>query len=152
MESIAPLYAERQENYPNDFGWVPLESLVANSDPMPEETHIFKSGDPYAQILIIPKKPTYEIKEMNESEKQYRKTIDEKIHNSNTTLSKHVWRDNNGKLFDDKYKQLQIAYNKEGMAGIEKLIEEKVFYKKKEVAPKEIKQIGKFVKSEAYKN
>ncbi len=38
MESIEPLYAARQD-YPKTFGYVPLEELVAKSDPMPEMVH-----------------------------------------------------------------------------------------------------------------
>jgi len=110
--------------------WCRIFFLVFKS-PLPNETHVFSKGDGIAQILIVPKKPNYEVQEMTPEEKLERAFIDNKIVDLHSSLAKHVWKDHNGNQFDDKYKQLQSAYNKDGMNGILSLME-KVFKAKQD--------------------
>ena len=111
--------------------------------PLSQQTHIFTQGEPVAQILIVPKKANYEIEEMNQEEILERIFVDNKIAELDKVLPKHSWKDYLGNQFDDKYKQLQAIYNKNGMNGILSTLKKLC---DKEHAKSRIKIIGRYVK------
>ena len=59
--------------------WWPKIFFVVFKNPMPGQTLVFKKGDPYCQLLILPRKVIYNIQEMSEEEKLERLCLDEKI-------------------------------------------------------------------------
>jgi hypothetical protein len=103
--------------------WWPKIFFVVFKNPMPGQTIIFKKGEPYAQVLIIPKKIGYDIKEMTISESMQREEINEKISKHCKKFVKNDWKDNLGQNFDDKYKVLSSVFKKNGEKGIQDLIE-----------------------------
>jgi hypothetical protein len=123
--------------------------FVVFKAPRLDETHIFQLGEPFAQILIVPKKINYEIQEMSQEKKLERIFIDNKIVALSKHLAKNVWYDHQGNQFDDKYKQLQAAYNKRGMNGILSLMEK---IQSKCSFGGKIKTIGRYVKYEGVQN
>lgn len=84
--------------------------------------YIFKKGEPYAQILILPKKVNYEITEMTEKEKEKRISLESNILKYNKYFCKK-WKDDKGNTFDNKYKVLSKIFTKEGIEGIDNIIE-----------------------------
>lgn len=121
--------------------WCKIFFVVFKS-PKPGETHIFRKDEPYAQVLIIPKKPTYEIEKMSEEEIVERCAIEKKIGELKHLIAKNTWTDDKGHQFDDKYKQLASVYNKYGFAGIKEML-----LPKEAPAPtKKPKMIGRFIK------
>ncbi len=103
--------------------WWPKVFFVVFRSPRPDETHIFRHNEPYAQILILPKKVSYEITEMTREESIKRSARDEKIKKYSKKIAKNSWSDylNNG--FDDKYKVLASIYAKEGEEGVDRFLE-----------------------------
>jgi len=83
--------------------------------------YIFRKGEPYAQILILPKKINYEIVEMSESEKHKRILLESNISKYSDYFCKK-WKDDKGNTFDNKYKVLSSSFSKQGCPGINKLI------------------------------
>ena len=84
--------------------------------------YIFRKGEPYAQILILPKKVDYKIEEMTPVEKFKRMHLD----NNSKLFIKDSWKDHNGNVFDDKYRNIGCEFAKGGMEGICKKIEENI--------------------------
>jgi len=110
--------------------------FVVFKSPLPGQTHVFRKGEPYAQILILPRKAHYEIVRMTEEESKERQRMCDTITRCQNEIAKNKWVDNAGNHFDDKYKVLQSAFLKEGHAGVERTLDhaEKVHTAKKEAA------------------
>lgn len=104
--------------------WWPRIFFVVFKTPGVGQTHIFRKNEAYAQILIVPKKPQYEIVPMSYEEQIHRGIQAEKITKLSKTISKARWTDENGNNFDDKYKQLMRNYNTGGYKQIERFLEE----------------------------
>jgi hypothetical protein len=93
--------------------WWPKIFFVVFKNPTPGQTIVFKKGEPYGQILIVPRKTHYEIKEMTRSEILQRNLVDNKIEKHCKKFAK-TWQDNSGQIFDDKYKVLSSVFLKKG--------------------------------------
>lgn len=119
--------------------------FVVFKAPLPGETHIFRHGEPYGQVLIVPAKTKYEIQEMSAAEKNERATIEKKISMFTYQIGKHSWNDNVGNNFNDKYKQMQIIYNKGGMDALYELFNSLNLEQK---AQNNAKKMGKFIKTD----
>lgn len=104
--------------------WWPRIFFVVFKSPKPNEFHIFKKGNPYAQILILPKKQTYEIVEMSQTEANVRAIRDSKIMKYREIVAKNSWSDHLGNLFDDKYKVLSGVFAKGGLEAVDKCLDQ----------------------------
>jgi hypothetical protein len=93
--------------------------FVVFKAPLPGQTHAFRKGEPYAQILVLPRKVQYEIKEMSEEESKARQRMSDDVVRCKDELARHKWVDNVGNHFDDKYKVLQTAFLKGGKPGVD---------------------------------
>jgi hypothetical protein len=111
--------------------WSKIFFVVFKQPPL-NCSYIFRKGEPYAQILILPRKVSYEITEMSEQEKEKRILLESNVSKYSEEFCKK-WKDHEGNTFDNKYKILNTAFSKDGMPGINKLIKqsaEKHFKKK----------------------
>lgn len=61
--------------------WWPKIFFVVFKNPMPGQTLIFRKGEPYGQVLVVPRQINYEIKEMTSFETAERLSINEKMNN-----------------------------------------------------------------------
>jgi hypothetical protein len=119
--------------------------FVVFKNPMPGQTYIFRKNEPYAQIIILPRKMQYEIREMTSGESSARALLEDGIETLNKKFVKNSWFDYKGNNFDDKYKILNNIFTKEGKEGIRtflksvsnqnmekcKIIKKKLFFPKK---------------------
>lgn len=98
--------------------------FVVFKNPAPGQRYIFKKYEPFAQVLVLPRKVIYEIEEMDELEKNHRNTLDNTI----TKYCKHFvtndWIDHRGNNFDDKYKILNNLFLRRGKDGMMKALDE----------------------------
>lgn len=102
--------------------WWPKIFFVVFKYPILGQTYIFRKGEPYAQILIIPEKNKYEIKEMTEQEKLKRNLFNDKMVKYAKKYVKNSWTSDLGYTFDDKYKILSKIYAKFGIEGLNQFI------------------------------
>lgn len=100
--------------------WSKIFFIVFKQPPLNGE-YVFKKGEPYAQILIIPKKINYEIIEMTLVEQNKRKQLEANLFKFSDHFCKK-WKDDKGNEFDNKYRVLSGIFAKDGMNGINKLI------------------------------
>jgi len=94
--------------------WWPKIFFVVFKSPNIGQTIIFKKDQPFGQILILPKKVTYEIQEMDQEEIYERGLLDSILEKNISKIAKNRWRDSKGYSFSDKYKQLSTLVAKEG--------------------------------------
>jgi hypothetical protein len=123
--------------------WTKIFFIVFKQPPL-NGKYIFRKGEPYAQILILPKKINYDIEEMSEVEKNERILLESNILKYNKHFCKK-WQDDKGNFFDNKYKFLSSVFAKEGLNGINKIIKN---YDKKKTKIK----LFKFKKNEINKS
>lgn len=107
----------------NTAMWPKIFFIVFKNPPVGQK-YIFRKYEPYAQVLILPRKVIYEIEEMTDLEKNHRNNLDNTI----TKYCKHFvtndWHDNKGNNFDDKYKFLNNLFIKKGKSGMTNFLDE----------------------------
>ena len=70
------------------------------------------------QILFIAD-VSFELRRMTPQEEDRRRKLEEDIRFSKSLIAKHVWHSAGGIEFNDHYKVLSRAYERDGMAGVE---------------------------------
>ncbi|HSU15727.1 MAG TPA: hypothetical protein VLK66_16580 [Longimicrobium sp.] len=86
--------------------------------PRPGETHVFRPGEPFAQLLVVPASAGYTLTPMEEEEAEERRTQEQQVSSLKWLLAKHIWRADSGLWFDDTYKQLQRIHRASGPDGV----------------------------------
>ena len=122
--------------------WWPQVFFVVFKAPWPGQTHIFRKGEPYAKILLVPNKVEYDIIPFTNEEIIVRQRRDDIIHKFGTSIMKSTFKSDKGYPFNDKYRQLSKAYVKGGYEAMDKLLNHAIL----QVPSHKAKRIGKFVK------
>jgi hypothetical protein len=104
--------------------WWPRVFFVVFKSPFPGQEHIFRKDEPFAQVLVLPKRVDYEIEEMSCQEAKQRGNQEKHIDEfGRDYIAKCPWVDHKGNKFDDKYKVLQNAFAKNGYQGVQNTID-----------------------------
>lgn len=96
----------------------PRMFFVVFKAPAPGQTHVFRPGEPFAQLLVVPAQATYTLSQMAADEAEDRKTQDRQMTSLGYLLAKHIWRAESGLWFDDKYKQLLRIFRAGGIDAV----------------------------------
>ena len=104
------------------------ESCAWYSKPRPGQRHVFRTGEPYIQILFVPQPMSYETTKMSSEEETRRRTMEDGIFYAKTYIAKHVWHNPVGLEFNDHYRVLQRAFERDGVPGVQATIEAAVKY------------------------
>ncbi len=94
--------------------WWPKLFFVAFKAPLVGQRHIFRKGEPYAQVIVVPRRVTYEIETMTADEAQKRSDLEATMVNAQLHIAEHGWHDNTGYEFNDKYKVLGAYFTCKG--------------------------------------
>jgi hypothetical protein len=90
--------------------WWPMVNFLVFKSPAEGRTHIFRPGEPMAQIVVIPAEPDFEIVEMSEEEAAERELQARRIHASRQTLSADThWTSSSKTEFDGTYRHIHRA-------------------------------------------
>ena len=90
--------------------WWPMVNFLVFKSPAEGRTHIFRPGEPMAQIVVIPAEPDFEIVEMSEEEAAERELQARRIHASRETLSADThWTSSTATVFDGTYRHIHRA-------------------------------------------
>lgn len=100
--------------------------FVVFKAPREGETHIFRPGEPYGQVLFVPQKNNFRFEPFAPEECRIRETRDTRISDHGRKISNHSWHDHKMLTFDDKYKVLASAYAKGGYEGVDGTIKERM--------------------------
>ena len=109
--------------------WWPKKLFVVFKVPPPGFRHIFRKGDPYVQILVVPEKQEYELSPMSPEREAQRRRLDDSINLAKPYIAKNVWHNEAGSEFSDHYKVLSRTYARDGMEAVEKAVESAVNYR-----------------------
>jgi hypothetical protein len=90
--------------------WWPMISFVVFKAPPEGRTHIFRPGEPFMQMLLLPADPEFELIIMDVDEAAEREMRGRRIHASRETLSKEtVWTSSTSTVFDGTYRHILRA-------------------------------------------
>lgn len=100
--------------------------FVVFKAPREGETHIFRHGEPYGQILVVPQKNTSTFVPFSDEERMERENRDRKIGEHGFKIASRKWTDSSGLSFDDKYKVLSSAYAKGGYKAVDETVKSRM--------------------------
>lgn len=90
--------------------WWPMISFIVFKTPPEGRTHIFRPGEPFIQLLLLPSSPDFTLTEMNENEAAERELRSRRIHASRETLGADSrWLSSSNTVFDATYRRLLRA-------------------------------------------
>lgn len=90
--------------------WWPMMSFIVFKAPTDGETHIFRSGEPFMQILVLPQQNDFQLEDMPEEEAAEREVQYRRIHQSRSTLGQETeWVSASNTVFDGTYRHLLRA-------------------------------------------
>jgi hypothetical protein len=100
--------------------------FVVFKAPREGETHIFRAGEPYGQVLFVPQKNDVEFIPFTEEERIEREGRDRRISEHGSKIATRSWSATPQLTFDDKYKVLSKAYTKGGYSEVDNTISNKI--------------------------
>jgi tetratricopeptide (TPR) repeat protein len=106
--------------------WYPRLLFVVFRGPRQGEKHIFRKGEPYAQILFIPKRMKYEVTMMNDAEAHQRRELEKAIEISKEDIADKMWHAADGSTLSNHYKVLANSFTNSGQTGVEATVREAV--------------------------
>jgi hypothetical protein len=90
--------------------WWPMMSFMVFKAPGEGQTHIFRPGEPFMQILVLPEQNDLQLEAMGEEEAAEREVQYRRIHQSRTTLGRETeWVSATNTVFDGTYRHLLRA-------------------------------------------
>lgn len=108
--------------------WWPKKLFVVMKAPRIGERHIFRKGDPYVQLLIVPQKADYELIPMTPEENAKRREMESKITLAKSFIAKNVWQNPGGAEFNDHYRTLARALARGEESDVCRTIDQAVDY------------------------
>lgn len=99
--------------------WWPKVFFIAFKAPLEGQRYVFRKGEGIAQFIFVPKEPNYNVVKMTSEEENHRSLMDKIISRFGSQIATKNWKDDNGLIFDNKYKVLSSICKKEGVSGVE---------------------------------
>jgi hypothetical protein len=90
--------------------WWPMMFFIVFKSPAEGRTHIFRPGEPFAQIIVLPAEAEFTLAEMDEEEAAERELKARRIHEARQTLSADThWTSASNTVFDGTYRHILRA-------------------------------------------
>ena len=87
--------------------WWPMVYFFVFKSPPEGATHIFRPGEPFVQILILPEEADFDVVPMSEEEAAERELQSRRIYESRSTLSAETeWTSATNTVFDGTYRHI----------------------------------------------
>jgi hypothetical protein len=96
----------------------PRQFFAVFRAPPPGGVHVFRPGEPYAQLLLVPVDEAYRVEAMEPELAEDRARQDRQVTLHAYFLAKRLWRSDTGNWFDDKYKRLLRLFRREGADAV----------------------------------
>ena len=96
----------------------PQQFFAVFRAPPPGTLYVFRPGEAYAQLLVVPVAETYRVEPMEPEEAVDRARQDRQTTTLAYLLAKRLWLSEGGHWFDDKYKQLQRIFRRGGRDAV----------------------------------
>ncbi len=90
--------------------WWPMMYFMIFKAPPKGATHVFRKGEPFAHLLVIPSEPDLKLEPMTEEEEAEREMRSRRIHASRDTLGEGSrWLSRTDTVFDGTYRHMLRA-------------------------------------------
>jgi hypothetical protein len=90
--------------------WWPMLFFTVFKSPAEGRTHVFRPGEPFAQIIILPEETEFALRDMTEDESADRELRARRIHEARSTLSAETqWTSRTNTVFDGTYRHMLRA-------------------------------------------
>lgn len=103
--------------------WWSKKLFVVFRVPPPGHRHIFRKGEPYAQVLFIPQDQGVQLVQMSPEEEAQRAEMEQQVQTAQSHIAKNVWHNPSGQEFKDHYRVMARAFAAEGMGGVKQTID-----------------------------
>jgi hypothetical protein len=98
--------------------WWPMVFFCVFKSPAEGRTHIFRPGEPFAQIIVIPEEAPFELGPMTEEEAAERELQARRIYANRPNLAKGTeWLSSTETVFDGTYRHLHRAAKEKARQG-----------------------------------
>ncbi len=98
--------------------WYPKLLFFVFRIPWPGQRHIFRQGEPYVQLLLVPQHLGYDITRMSPDEEAQRRALENAINLSRPTLGVNRRQDCDGTVLDNHYKLLAADFARGGKEAV----------------------------------
>src|SRR5262249_12114480 len=102
--------------------WYPRSLFVVFRGPRQGQRHIFRKGEPFVQILVVPKRMDYDLTEMTSAEGTKRRELAGTIQRLKSDIAENIWHNPDNNEFNNHYKVLARAFARDGMVGVEEVL------------------------------
>jgi hypothetical protein len=96
----------------------PRQFFAVFRAPPPGAVHVFRPGEPYAQLLLVPVDETVRVEPMEPAEAADRARQDRQVTLFAYFLAGRLWQSDAGTWFDDKYKRLLRIFRRGGSDAV----------------------------------
>lgn len=96
----------------------PQQFFAVFRAPPPGAVHVFRPGEPYAQLLLVRVGETYRVEPMEPGQARDRAAQDRQVASLTYLLSKRLWKSSTNIWFGDKYKQLLRIFRRGGQDAV----------------------------------
>ena len=98
--------------------------FVVFKAPAPGERHVFRKGEPFAQVIFVPRRVQYDVVPMTAAEEAERRLSAERVDVARNEIATNFWLNSAGAEQGNYYKVLSAAFSREGHDGVERVINE----------------------------
>ena len=106
--------------------WYPRKLFLVFKSPPPGGRHLFRKGEPYAQILFVPQRVSYRVTAMPPEEEAQRRELEQAMDAARSHIADNVWHNPDGSEFNNHYKVMARAFADSGQDGVRRAIDEGV--------------------------
>jgi Flp pilus assembly protein TadD len=92
--------------------------------PPPGQRHIFRKGEPFAQVIFVPRRVKYDLLPMTADEETARRLSAQRVEVARNEIGTNLWVNSDGSEQSNYYKVLSAAFSREGDDGVERVIKE----------------------------
>jgi hypothetical protein len=90
--------------------WWPMMFFLVFKSPAEGQTHVFRPGEPFVQVIVVPEEANFELEEMSREESAERELSARRIHASRATLAADShWTSASDTIFDGTYRNILRA-------------------------------------------
>jgi tetratricopeptide (TPR) repeat protein len=102
--------------------WRPKNLVVGFKAPQAGQRHIFRKGEPFAQILLVPRQVNYELTRMSKEEGEERAKLERAMDKARLAIADKTWQNSDGAQMDNHYKVLARTFAQRGMPGVDNAV------------------------------
>jgi hypothetical protein len=93
--------------------WWPMMNFVVFKAPQEGQTHVFRPGEPFIQVTIVPAETKFDLAEMPPEEAAERELQSRRVHASRDQLGLDSrWTSDTNTVFDGTYRRILSAFKK----------------------------------------